>query len=592
MAFGDEAWAILLADLEPAFAPAFLSVLAVALGLLWLYGFFSFWPRAKAELSETLQSEDSADALLANKKMRALRRGLMIMDVALHPLGKASKKMREQRRVRATKRSDRGDGLRRVHSLPSETSPRARAAASASTSAPHFCRRSRCRRRSRTRRPRRTRRRRASSAASSCCWLEPRLLGELAQIAATRAVGAGEAVGGAALSVVLSGEVELRAGTSSGGALIRTFGAGSRCTGLLELLGSSSPRRRRRRRRRRVRARRRDGRRRGAAARSSDQVAASAVCRPPHADAGVGGDAPRPLRPLTHAATWRHIDHRRRSRPRCRCPQQPAQPRSATGWQRRSGAAAGNGAPPLSVALQQLAAALHLPDDAFDELAPPAELRTLAPGETFDVSRLPSHLILPLAGTIDAVPPAADGSGGGGRSRLVTGELYGLLQVLAADTADLKLVAADDGGAAEVLLLPGRAFRQLCRRHLPLLARCAGLLRASLAVRLLDHASEWMQLRGGEALERARGAVYVVLCGRLLESAAVAADGAAGPRRRRSVGVGGSIGEGELLAPPSDAAAAAGAVATRDSQLVMLPGALLTGAAAAVEPAHTRRSYR
>ena len=33
MAFGDEAWAILLADLEPAFAPAFLSVLAVALGL-------------------------------------------------------------------------------------------------------------------------------------------------------------------------------------------------------------------------------------------------------------------------------------------------------------------------------------------------------------------------------------------------------------------------------------------------------------------------------------------------------------------------------------------------------------------------------
>ena len=40
----------------------------------------------------------------------------------------------------------------------------------------------------------------------------------------------------AALSVVLSGEVELRAGTSSGGAVIRTFAAGSRCTGLLELL--------------------------------------------------------------------------------------------------------------------------------------------------------------------------------------------------------------------------------------------------------------------------------------------------------------------------------------------------------------------
>ena len=164
-----------------------------------------------------------------------------------------------------------------------------------------------------------------------------------------------------------------------------------------------------------------------------------------------------------------------------------------------------------------------------------------------------------------------------------------LLQVLAADTADLKLVAADDGGAAEVLLLPGRAFRQLCRRHPPLLARCAALLlpRVSPLVRLLDHASEWMQLRGGEALARARGAVYVVLCGRLLESAAVTADGAAERRggAGRSVGVGGSIGEGELLAPPSDAAAAAGAVATRDSQLVMLPGALLTGAAAAVEPA-------
>ena len=300
---------------------------------------------------------------------------------------------------------------------------------------------------------------------------------------------------------------------------------------------------------------------------------------------------------LTHAATWRYIDLPPTLAPALPLsPSSPRSPRSAAGWQRRSGAAADDGAPPLSVALQQLAAALHLPDDAFDELAPPAELRTLAPSETLDLSRLPSHLILPLAGTIDAVPPAADGGGGGGRSRLVTGELYGLLQVLAADTADLKLVAADDGGAAEVLLLPGRAFRQLCRRHPPLLARCAALLlpRVSPLVRLLDHASEWMQLRGGEALARARGAVYVVLCGRLLESAAVTADGAAERRggAGRSVGVGGSIGEGELLAPPSDASAAAGAVATRDSQLVMLPGALLTGAAAAVEPAHTRRSCR
>ena len=112
--------------------------------------------------------------------------------------------------------------------------------------------------------------------------------------------------------------------------------------------------------------------------------------------------------------------------------------------------------------------------------------------------------------------------------------------MLAADTADLKLVAADDGGAAEVLLLPGRAFRQLCRRDPPLLARCAALLLlASLRSCGSSTTPEWMQLRGGEA-PRARGAVYVVLCGRL-ESAAVTADGAVERRggAGRSVGVGG-----------------------------------------------------
>ena len=65
----------------------------------------SFFPGTSAPAPVASDAlEASADALLANKKMRALRRGLMIMDVALHPLGKASKKMREQRRVRATKR--------------------------------------------------------------------------------------------------------------------------------------------------------------------------------------------------------------------------------------------------------------------------------------------------------------------------------------------------------------------------------------------------------------------------------------------------------------------------------------------------------
>ena len=79
------------------------------------------------------------------------------------------------------------------------------------------------------------------------------------------------------------------------------------------------------------------------------------------------------------------------------------------------------------------------------------------------------------------------------------------------------------GGDAVViaLLLSAAGFRSLCRRHPPLLQRCAArlLVRAPPLLKLLDQCVEWSMLRSGEVLPVApEPSLAVVLCGRLVVS--------------------------------------------------------------------------
>ena len=263
------------------------------------------------------------------------------------------------------------------------------------------------------RRPRRTRRRRASSAASSCCAGSSRGCSASSRRSRRRAPSAPARPSAAPRSPSSSAarssprRHEWRRGHSH-------LGVGSRCTGLelLELVvaeappppppaAACAP----------------------AAGTGGGEVRlldlpinrSSAVCRPPHADAGVGGDAPVRCspHPRRHLAVHRPAADARAGAAALPAAREPAAPR---------GGSAGAARRPTTVRRRcrwRCSSWLRRSTCPTMPSTSRASRRAahLAPSETL-ISRLPSHLILPLAGTIDAVPPAADGGGGGGRSRL------------------------------------------------------------------------------------------------------------------------------------------------------------------------------